>query len=648
MAAGRASLLAARAGSSSASSWVARRLLRALVVKHGMTSLDRVAPAPALVETDELDLAVRPERAWEIIRHGDLGDSPLVHALFAVRTCFDRTAGRLPDLTLHLDDLKSSTDHPGFQVLAEDDGREVVVGAIGKVWHLEIPFVHVQDAEAFRDFSEPGFVKVAWAIRVAPLGENDTRLTIEVRVDATDADSWSKFRRYFAVIGPGSHFIRKALLASLALRCGTPESRENTRALSGDELLPDAAAQITHGVTIAAPPEAIWPWLVQMGGRRAGFYSIDAFDNDVVRSAREVHPELQRVRVGDVLPATPDGEDGFEVLTLDPARALVLGGLYDADAKRQRAFDAPRPEHYWQATWAFVLEPLDAGTTRLHVRARAAFPTTGRFRAEWIRPVHNMMQSAQLRHLAARVEGRLPSDDWRDVVAGIGGTSIMAAAFLTPFMRGERSHWGLDAELANRVYPGDELVPSPRWSWTHGIEIGGSTEDVWPWIAQLGADRGGFYSYQWLENVAGCELHNAESLHSDWTLSEGGALRLHPKVPPLTIAELERGRFCVAHAPADRAARAAGKAWAEMSWLFFLEPLGEGRSRLVSRYRCATSDDIATRLSLGPTFLEPIGFAMDRRMLLGVKSRVEAAKSKRPLRSFARRHGASGAATRTR
>jgi hypothetical protein len=612
-----------------------------------MSLLDHVAPAPALVEVDEVDLATSPAQAWAAVRHGDLGESPLVRALFAVRTLPDRLAHRdAPDLTLRIDDLKSSTEHPGFQVLAEEDGREVVIGAIGKVWHLEIPFVHVPHAEAFRAFTEPGFVKVAWAIRVAPLGEGDTRLTIEVRVDATDADSWTKFRRYFAVVGPGSHFIRKSILASLARRFGKPASREETRALPGDELLPDAGAQFTHGVTIAAAPSAIWPWLVQMGCGRAGYYSIDALDNDLVRSAREIHPELQRLSVGDVLPATPEGDEGFEVLAIERNRALVLGGLYDAEIKRQRPFDATRPEHYWQMTWAIVLEPLDERTTRVHVRARAAFPKSARFRTEWIRPVHGIMQSAQLRHLAARVEGRMPRDDWRDVVSGLGGASIMVAAFLTPFLRGERSHWGLDPDLANRAHPGDRLVPSPRWSWTHGIEIDAPAGEVWPWVAQLGADRGGFYSYQWLENLAGCDLRNAETIHAEWAMREGDAVRLHPKMPPLKIACFEPGRLFVAHAPADPRARATGKPWAEVSWLFLVEPLGSRRSRLVSRYRCATSDDIATRLSLGPMLIEPIGFAMDRRMLLGVKSRVEHAASTRKLRSFAHQNGSHALAAK--
>ena len=77
-----------------------------------------------------------------------------------------------------------------------------------------------------------------------------------------------------------------------------------------------------------------------------------------------------------------------------------------------------------------------------------------------------------------------------------------------------------------------------------------------------------------------------------------------------------------------------------LTWLFFVEPLGEGKSRLISRYRCATSDDLGSQLRFGPAFLEPIGFAMDRRMLLGVKARAETRRAEPSLRSFARRRHA--------
>ena len=66
---------------------------------------------------------------------------------------------------------------------------------------------------------------------------------------------------------------------------------------------------MTHAIDIAATPEAIWPWLVQMGCRRGGFYSIDVLDNGGRRSAREIHPDLQTLPVHTVIPATPRGTE---------------------------------------------------------------------------------------------------------------------------------------------------------------------------------------------------------------------------------------------------------------------------------------------------------------------------------------------------
>jgi hypothetical protein len=185
----------------------------------------------------------------------------------------------------------------------------------------------------------------------------------------------------------------------------------------------------------------------------------------------------------------------------------------------------------------------------------------------------------------------------------------------------------VDAGTAARTLPGDDLVAAPRWNWTHGVEIEAAAAEVWPWVAQVGADRAGFYSYQWLENLAGCQVRNAERVHPEWEVQPGDGLRLHPNLPPLSVVSLERGRYFVAHAPADAAARAAGQLWIEASWLFYVEPIGESRCRFVSRYRAACSEDRATRLAFGPTFLEPIAAEMDRRMLLGVRERVERARA---------------------
>jgi hypothetical protein len=588
--------------------------------------LDRLIPLPRLLETDTVDLAAPPPEVWRLLRHGNLARSPFVKALFELRTL----PGRLSndgghDVRLQLDDLTSTKDRPGFQILGENPEHEIAVGAIGKVWHLNIPFVHVADAEAFRAFEAPDYVKVVWSIRVTPRGERDTHVEFELRVDATDDKAWRKFRRYFALVGPFSRFIRRSLLRSLERELGIPDELESVRPLVGDERLPDATAQFTHGITIAAPPERIWPWLVQLGCRRAGFYAVDVLDNAGVPSAREIHPELQQLEVGRVLPATPGGNEGFEVLAIDAPKALVLGALYDGPTRLQLPFAAPRPSEFWQMTWSFVLEPIDPERTRLHVRVRAAFSSAGNRRALLLTPVHHFMQTTMLEHLAARVEDRLPRDDLSDVLEGMKGIGAISFALLTPLGRPGRRHFGVDAETAARTYPGDELVPEPVWDWTHGIEIDAPASAVWPWIAQIGADRAGFYSYQWLENLAGCNVRNAEVVHPEWAAQVGDELLLHPdpKAPRLRIVAAEPDRYLLAQDAPDETRRKQGAPWSHASWLFFIEPLGARRCRLISRYRLACSSDLATRLAFGPGLLEPVGFAMDRRMLLGVKERVE-------------------------
>lgn len=126
-----------------------------------------------------------------------------------------------------------------------------------------------------------------------------------------------------------------------------------------------------------------------------------------------------------------------------------------------------------------------------------------------------------------------------------------------------------------------------------------------------------------LENVVGCEVYNAEAIHPEWEVRAGGSVPLHPKMPPIPVVELSAGHHYVAFAGADPAAKAAGRPWIETSRLFFVEPLGPNRTRFVSRFRCASSDDLVTRLAFGAATIEPTGFAMDRRMLPGVRQRAE-------------------------
>jgi len=107
-----------------------------------MTPLDLVLPTPRKLEFSSVELAVPPDRAWELVRHEDLARSSLVKALFALRTLPSRLTGTVEKVERRLDAIASTPERPGFRILLEEP-REVVVGAIGKVWQLDIPFVHV-------------------------------------------------------------------------------------------------------------------------------------------------------------------------------------------------------------------------------------------------------------------------------------------------------------------------------------------------------------------------------------------------------------------------------------------------------------------------------------------------------------------------
>lgn len=179
-----------------------------------MPALQRLIARPQLSEIDRIDVAAPAAEVWEHLRHGELARSLPIRALFRLRALTSRAGGASP--TIRIDSLRSTPEHPGFQILIDEPPLEFAVAAIGKVWRLDIPFVHVADEHSFAEFSQPDFVKVAWAIRVLPRGGHECHVELEVRVAATDEAAWRKFRRYFRVIGPFSRFIRYFLLRGVA------------------------------------------------------------------------------------------------------------------------------------------------------------------------------------------------------------------------------------------------------------------------------------------------------------------------------------------------------------------------------------------------------------------------------------------------
>lgn len=205
---------------------------------------------------------------------------------------------------------------------------------------------------------------------------------------------------------PKAPDLRAVLVATLALGAGVAgyyrfvrpmvmgwgsRPEERTRPLPGDEIVPRPGTEATHAITIAAPPEAVWPWLVQLGTDKAGWYSYDWLDHGGEPSAESLIPEFQQLVAGERIRMSPDGKVSIPVVAVEANRALVLGGGEEGAE--------------FAASWVFVIEPTGGGT-RLLVRFRATFPPTlaGRLMLAAIEPAHFIMQRKQLLNLKARAE----------------------------------------------------------------------------------------------------------------------------------------------------------------------------------------------------------------------------------------------------
>jgi hypothetical protein len=188
----------------------------------------------------------------------------------------------------------------------------------------------------------------------------------------------------------------------------TPE--EVAEDLPGDDLVPGAVGRSTMATTILAPPSAVWPWLVQMGTDRGGFYSWDRLDNQGRPSAERIHPEWQGLKAGDRIVSVPSGGAWFDVAACEPERDLVLRASLDLSG---HPFDPTgRPPHWFtDSRWSFHLRPAPGDATRLIVRAEGK----GRPRpllalGRWLfwEPAHWVMQTRQFSNLNRRASALAP------------------------------------------------------------------------------------------------------------------------------------------------------------------------------------------------------------------------------------------------
>jgi hypothetical protein len=209
-------------------------------------------------------------------------------------------------------------------------------------------------------------------------------------------------------------------------------------------------------------------------------------------------------------------------------------------------------------------------------------------------------------------------------IEALQGSLEIGSAMVTPFLRSRRRRWGATDKEIEESYPGDELVPDPIWTATHAISITATPEHVWPWMAQIGQGRGGFYAYQKLENLAGSEIENTSRiLEEHQNIGAGDPIKLHVEAPPMTVAIVERPTTLVLY---GNPAAADESAVLSTSWALLLLEQPDGTTRLLSRTRYHHGNDFRSKLMGGPWLLEPISFVMERKMLEVIKALVESSQ----------------------
>jgi hypothetical protein len=196
-----------------------------------------------------------------------------------------------------------------------------------------------------------------------------------------------------------------------------------------------------------------------------------------------------------------------------------------------------------------------------------------------------------------------------------------AGAAALPVVHAPRDR-GATAEEAAPILPGDVLVPEPAEQNTLAVPVEAPAEAVWAWLVQMGHGRGGMYSYDWLENLIGLDIHTTDEIREEWQhLDVGDRIVVVPEgygpVPAgyaFTVAEVDPPRALVLRqAPPEHP-------WNGV-WSFHVRPVSGQRCRLLARSRTEAPSQFGLRIATRVG--EPVTLVMTRRMLLGIKEHAE-------------------------
>jgi hypothetical protein len=207
------------------------------------------------------------------------------------------------------------------------------------------------------------------------------------------------------------------------------------------------------------------------------------------------------------------------------------------------------------------------------------------------------------------------------LLSGFIALLVGHALVIDPWMAG----WGATAQERQRTLPGDEIVSVAAGQETRAITINTPISKVWPWLAQIGQDRSGFYSYRVLENLVGCQMPEADRIHPEFqTWKQGDRLWMYPPdraggIGYAALSSVDPGRalaFGTWLVGTSQAMPPTG------SWSFILEPIDEHTTRLLVRGRAAGRTSGLWR-AFDRFAFGPMHFVMERRMMINLKARAE-------------------------
>lgn len=220
---------------------------------------------------------------------------------------------------------------------------------------------------------------------------------------------------------------------------------------------------------------------------------------------------------------------------------------------------------------------------------------------------------------------------WRNVwkpVACAASASLTAFIAYDRFLRPWAATWGAGKQDAAKRWPGDSFLPNPATESTRAVTIAAPAAKVWAWILQIGRDRAGFYSYSWLENLIGADIHNLDHIVPEFQRRKvGDTVWMAPEEKfegqgRMIVALLEPERAMVLVSPSDWENLLAGEKATETLWSFILDPIDPRTTRLVMRSRSGAKATLRGKL-VDYLFWEPAHFVMERKMMLTIKENAE-------------------------